>query len=167
MTLTVNVDVPGAVGVPTRSPLDLSESPGGSDPAVIDQLFVALPDEVKVVEYGVPALASGRLDVVIEIGGGGGGTGTGGGGGGGTVPPDALIVIANSRWACAGRHQSADGGFSSLKLTQNDQLPACVGVPLTRPLFASANPGGGDPPRTVNWYGNAGPQPPAPVNVKL
>jgi hypothetical protein len=80
---------------------------------------------------------------VIETGGGGGGTGIGFGGGGGTLPPVALIVIVNSRCACAGRHQSAEGGFSSLRLTQNDQLPACVGVPLTRPLFASDSPGGG------------------------
>jgi len=83
------------------------------------------------------------------------------------LPPGLLMTTVNSRWACEGRHQSAEGGFWSLRLTQNEKFPACVGVPLSRPLIARLKPGGKSPPMIVNWYGRAGPQPPAPVNVKL
>jgi hypothetical protein len=66
-------------------------------------------------------------------------------------PPDPLIVIVNSRCAFDGTHQLAEGGFSSLRLTQNDQPPAVVGVPLTWPLDARLNPGGSDPPIKLYW----------------
>src|SRR5205814_6382272 len=102
-------------------------------------------------------------DVVID----GAVAGAGVGGDGGLPPPGPLMTIVNSRCACAGRHQSADGGFWSLRLTQNEKLPACVGVPPTWPLIARLKPGGRLPPMIVNWYGRAGPQPPAPWHVKL
>jgi hypothetical protein len=55
----------------------------------------------------------------VTLNGGVGGGATGGEGGGGE-PPLERTVIVNSRWAVEGRHQSADGGFWSLRLTQNE-----------------------------------------------
>jgi hypothetical protein len=86
----------------------------------------------------------GRLEVVIESAGAGAGAGPGLGPGAGLPAP--LIVIVNSRCALDGTHQLAEGGFSSLRLTQKDQPHTFVGVPLTWPLDASINPGGSDPP---------------------
>jgi hypothetical protein len=40
-------------------------------------------------------------------------------------------------------------------------------MPLTRPLEANVNPDGSEPEIRLNWYGRAGPQPPAPPNVNL
>src|SRR6266540_2924930 len=82
-----------------------------------------------------------------------------------------LILIVNWRSAFFGTHQLADGGSSSLSSTQKDHSPSCVGVPLTRPFFASERPGGSMPLRILNWYGRpepgtfgSGPQPEAPSN---
>src|SRR6266511_5664361 len=82
------------------------------------------------------------------------------------VPPP-LTVIVNSRCAAAGVHQSALGGFWSLRLTQNAKLPGVVGVPLIAPPNDRDKPGGSEPLISVYWYGSAGPQPPAPANVLL
>src|SRR5438093_12700954 len=77
---------------------------------------------------------------------------------------EAAIAIVNSRCDFAGRHQEAEGGSWSESSSQNDQLPARVGTPLTRPPEASDNPGGSAPPRIVNCYGSAGAQPPSARN---
>jgi hypothetical protein len=103
---------------------------------------VAEEEAANVDEYGLPTLAAGRLAVVIETVAAGGGTGF--------PPPEPLIVIVNWRCASEGRHQSADGGFWSLRFTQNDQLPAEVGVPPTWPLDAKVKPGGSEPEITLN-----------------
>ena len=66
-------------------------------------------------------------------------------------PLPGAMSIVNSRCDFAGRHQSAEGGSWSESSSQNDQLPALVGTPLTRPSEASDSPGGSAPPRIVNW----------------
>src|SRR6266540_858793 len=79
-------------------------------------------------------------------------------------PFAGVTLIVNSRCDFAGRHQSAEGGSWLESSSQNDQLPAFVGTPLTRPSDASDKPGGSPPARIVNWYGRVGPQPPSPRN---
>src|SRR6266511_2262298 len=116
-TFTVKDAVPAASGVPLRTPLEASERPLGNEPAAMVQFLLAAPEAANVCAYGVPTLAAGRLTVVIESVGAGAGVGVG------LPPPEPLIVIVNSRCACDGRHQSAEGGSWSLKLTQNDQPP--------------------------------------------
>src|ERR671935_1215937 len=81
----------------------------------------------------------------------------------GALPLGPTLMV-NSRCDFFGVHQLAEGGSWSLSSTQNDQLPCCVGVPLTTPFDASERPGGTEPLRMVNWYGSAGPQPPSPLN---
>jgi len=43
VTLTVNDEVPDAVGVPETWPEGERVSPGGNEPAVMDQLYGAVP----------------------------------------------------------------------------------------------------------------------------
>src|SRR6266545_4894646 len=74
-----------------------------------------------------------------------------GGASAGATVPLAPMSIVNSRSACLGLHQDWDGGSSSLSSTQNDQVPVCVGVPLTNPPFDSESPGGSAPLRILNW----------------
>src|SRR5437764_120559 len=75
--------------------------------------------------------------------------------------------MVKNRCAVEGRHQSADGGFSSLNSSQKLKSPSCAGIPCTRPLLSIVSPGGAELSSKRYWYGNAGPQPPAPLKLQL
>jgi len=68
VTLTVNVEVPVAVGVPLIAPvLPFNESPAGRFPALVLHVRApAPPVEVSVTEYATPtvAAANGEVDVI-------------------------------------------------------------------------------------------------------
>src|SRR5439155_23791300 len=130
---TLNAYWPACVGVPDITPFEPSVSPSGSapEPATNDHVAPLLaPDEANVKLYAVPTVPSGVSFVEIA------------------TPPTILIV--NSRCAFEGRHQAADGGSSSLSSTQNEDSPAEVGVPCTRPLLSSTRPDGSAPFKMLN-----------------
>jgi hypothetical protein len=62
VTSIVKLDVPVPVGVPLITPVDATrDSPAGSDPELIDQLYGVMPPvAVNVVLYAVPCVAPGR-----------------------------------------------------------------------------------------------------------
>ena len=67
VTLTVNVALPGVVGVPAIVPPALNASPSGSDPETMDQLYPPVPPLAESgCEYGMPAVALGS-EVVVTI----------------------------------------------------------------------------------------------------
>jgi hypothetical protein len=67
VTRTVKLDVPVAVGVPSRSPEGLRFNPAGRLPEEIAQLYgVVPPDAENDMLYGVPTVPVGREAVVIE-----------------------------------------------------------------------------------------------------
>src|SRR5262249_19516390 len=108
LTRTLNAKSPVAVGVPESRPEELSWSPLGSEPSTTDHVCEPPPaaesctlyEEPSVTTFGVSA------DWLMLTGA----TGAGGG-----APP--LTTIVNSGCGAAGRHQSALGGFWSLRLT--------------------------------------------------
>src|ERR1039457_3268832 len=67
VTMTVNVYVPGAVGVPPMTPPADRVSPGGSQPDTWDQVYGPIPPlAVRVCEYADPSAPDGRLEMVIS-----------------------------------------------------------------------------------------------------
>src|SRR5262245_14016035 len=138
--------MPSAVGDPVIAPVaTFSVNPGGSCPEAIDHLRPPPPPSaLKASEYGVPLVAGGAVLVVIASA--------------------ATTSTVNKRCDFLGTHHGSDGDSSSLSSSQNDQLPARVGMPVSRPSPSSVRPGGRAPLRTWNWYGNSGPQPPSPSN---
>ena len=60
-------DVPDPVGVPVICPKEaLRESPVGSEPEVIDQVYGVFPPVAeRVAEYVVPCCPSGNVEVMI------------------------------------------------------------------------------------------------------
>jgi hypothetical protein len=71
VTRTVNVDVPGVVGVPEIRPLALPRiRPGGSWPVARDQVRDAVPLEtIRVCKYAKPTSPLGKEVVLIDGGG--------------------------------------------------------------------------------------------------
>ena len=69
VTCTVNDAVPAVVGVPLICPVELSVSPAGKEPALIDQLYGVVPPlACSMVEYPVPVVPPGS-DEVVTVGG--------------------------------------------------------------------------------------------------
>jgi len=67
VALTVNEEVPAAVGVPLSAPSDASDRPVGSEPVVMLQVYGLVPPVApRVAVYGVVARALGR-DVVVTL----------------------------------------------------------------------------------------------------
>ena len=64
VALTVNTDVPAAVGVPDSTPADDSVSPGGSVPVNTDQVIGLSPVAVNVCVYATPTTGAGTVTVV-------------------------------------------------------------------------------------------------------
>ena len=128
--LTVNDDVPSAVGVPVIAPVEeLRVSPAGSVPEITDHVT---PERfaARVAEYAVPAVPSGRLDVVIVSVV----TGTG---------VISEIVIVNCFSALAVLY---------VALTVNVEVPAVIGVPeITPDEELSDNPAGRVPLITLQF----------------
>src|SRR5262249_22810150 len=122
-----------------------SVRPGGSCPEASDQVRPPPPPAaLKPREYGLPLVAGGAELVVIASA--------------------ATTSTVNKRCDFPGTHHGCSGGSWSLSSSQNDQLPARLGIPVSRPSSRSERPGGSEPLRTWNWYGNSGPQPPSPSN---
>ncbi len=66
VTLTVKVELPGAVGVPEMTPAALSANPGGSEPLEMLQFSGATPPlAVNVDEYTVPTVPEATDEIVI------------------------------------------------------------------------------------------------------
>src|SRR4051794_32311498 len=74
VTLTVKLEVPAVVGVPVIVPFVASVSPAGSDPALTDHVYGAVPPlAVRVCcGYTDPAVPAGRVAVVTTGGVGAG-----------------------------------------------------------------------------------------------
>jgi hypothetical protein len=65
-TVTANVDVPLALGVPEITPVAESVSPAGRLPEVIDQLYPGVPPlAVSAASYAVPPCAPGSPFVLM------------------------------------------------------------------------------------------------------
>ena len=70
-TRIINIEDPGAVGVPLICPAGLSDKPAGSVPEAIDQVYGGIPPlACKLCEYGVPTVPFGKFAVTIFKGGG-------------------------------------------------------------------------------------------------
>ena len=66
VTCTVNLDWPAPVGVPLIVPFLLKPRPAGNAPEVtVHEYGVVPPVAVSVVEYGVPTVPLGSVDVLI------------------------------------------------------------------------------------------------------
>jgi hypothetical protein len=66
VTVTVKVNEPAAVGVPLRTPAEVSVTPAGSVPLETANVYGDCPPvAVIVVVYAMPMLAPGKLVVVI------------------------------------------------------------------------------------------------------
>ncbi len=116
VSLTVKLEPPASEGVPPITPVDAWRlKPSGKLPNAIAQVTGATaPDAARVVEYDAPAVAFGKLDVVItglEL----------------TVICSACVSVALA---------------SSCTFTVNDAVPAPVGVPLITPALLSVRPAG-------------------------
>ncbi len=67
VALTVNAEVPVAVGVPEISPLLLNESPAGNWPdAIVQVMGVGPPLAFRRAEYGMPTAPFGRERVLMS-----------------------------------------------------------------------------------------------------
>jgi hypothetical protein len=116
VSITVKLELPVSEGVPLITPVEPWRlKPRGKIPSDIAQVTGATaPDAARVVEYEAPAVAFGRLDVVIT----------------------GLEFTVNCR-ACV-----AVAAASSCTFTVNDVVPAPVGVPLMTPALLSVRPAG-------------------------
>ena len=122
VTWAVKLDVPAVVGVPLIMPVLDNVRPAGSDPALIDQVYGAVPPDARRVccGYGVATVPPGS-EVVVMVGGAGAG----------------LMTIC-SDWV-------SERFSASTTLTTNLNVPAVVGVPVMVPLLFSVNPAGNEP----------------------
>ena len=114
VTIAVKFAVPLALGVPEITPVaEASERPAGRLPAVIDQPYgVVPPPACSEVEYVVPFVPDGKLDVVIAN----------------AVGPEATIAIESfADLVCAGLDESAT---EKVKVA----VPLAVGVPEITPV---------------------------------
>ena len=128
-TCTVNEEVPAVVGVPLICPVELSVSPAGKAPPLIDQLYGVVPPlACSVVEYPVPTVPPG-CDVVVTVGGCAAAA---------TAMLNAFVPVLFA---------------ASVTCTVNDAVPAVVGVPLICPVEPSVNPAGKEPPLIDQLYG--------------
>jgi hypothetical protein len=121
VALTVNVEVPAAVGVPEITPVSVfSVNPSGSVPLSRLHVIGVSPDAMIVWLYAASTVPPGNAAVVIV-----GDTGAG------------LIVMLN---CCV----SFPAPF--VALTVNVEIPAAVGVPEITPVSAfSVSPSGSAP----------------------
>src|SRR5579885_3386467 len=130
VTCTVNPKWPPLVGVPAMVPLAAFRlSPGGSAPLLIDQLYGGLPCCAdSPAEYGLPAVPSGRLAVVM-------------------VSAGLIVALSTAVTLCG-------GVVLSVTLTVKPKLPALAGLPVMAPLAAfRLSPGGNAPLLTDQAYG--------------
>jgi hypothetical protein len=135
VAFTVTVDVPAMVGVPVTTQPAPRVSPAGSVPAVITQLYGAVPPETPIVPlYGVPTVAAGG-EVMVS------------------VPAAATVMLSGPVTVSAGL-------LESLAFTCSVEVPAVVGVPLTTQLAESVSPAGRVPPVCTQLYGAVPPETP-------
>ena len=129
-TCTVNDAVPAVVGVPLTCPVELSASPAGKEPALIDQLYgVAPPLACSIVEYPLPTEPPGS-DEVVTVGACPAAATT-------TLKAFVPVLFAES-FTC----------------TVNDEVPTVVGVPAITPVPAvRLSPAGSEPVLTLQVYG--------------
>src|SRR5207302_5247677 len=107
-TCTLNVKSPVAVGVPEIRPPEPSCKPPGRPPDCSDHVCVPPPCALSWKLYGVPTVVAAGASAVWTMLKGVAG-----------APPPTTVSV-NSRCASAGRHQSALGGFWSLRSTQKE-----------------------------------------------
>ena len=130
VTITVRLEVPGAVGVPlTVQPL--SVRPAGSVPDVIEQLYGVVPPLAPIVAlYTTPTVPSGSELVSVNAAG-------------------LMTMVSGPVVDCVGDSES-------VAFTVTVEVPAVVGVPLTvQPLMLS--PAGRVPAVIVQAYGEVPP----------
>ena len=113
-------------------PPELSWSPPGNAPAVIDQVYGAMPPEaVSVCEYATPTAPLGRVGELVMV--------------------TELIWIENAWLALT----DALSATCTVKLN----VPVAVGVPVMAPVPAfSSSPPGSDPIVTDHVYGCVPPE---------
>src|SRR5579872_604656 len=123
VTVTVKLNVPVVVGLPVMTPLELSETPGGSDP----------PDRVQV-KGGVPPFAA-SVTCTCPL------TPVSGSVNGGIVSGGLIRMV---------RVAAPELPAKSLVEIVKVNTPACVGVPWSMPLMVSDSPGGRLPPEILH-----------------
>jgi hypothetical protein len=122
----VKFDEPAAVGVPPILPLELSDSPGGREPVVIDHVYGPKPPEaLSVAEYATPTSPFGSEVVVTE---------------------GRAIRIFTSIPSCA----VADARAASERLTVKLKFPGKRGIPLISPVEALRESPGGKFPEAID-----------------
>jgi hypothetical protein len=120
----VKLAVPGADGVPLRTPAELSVRPDGTAPLLVIQVYGLVPPlAANVTTYGDPAIPAGSGEVVL------------------IVKAGAPIVRLNAldffcpaeSWTC----------------TEKFDVPGVDGVPLRTPAEENVNPDGSAPAFSV------------------
>jgi hypothetical protein len=138
VTLAMKLNGPDAVGVPEIVPVAAdSVRPPGKAPELTLQLYgVVPPVAARVVEYATPACPEGTELVVICTG----------------LTAAAIVILSDFAAVFAGDEES-------LTCTLNDDIPACVGVPLICPVAAVRfSPAGKDPELIDHVYGAVPPE---------
>jgi len=132
---TVKVDVPAVVGVPPSTPAALKLRPGGGVPAVIAQFVycVVPPLAANDCEYAAPTEPGGNGEAVV-------------------ITRTALMVNEKAFKAVA--------PALSVTRTVKVNVPAVVGVPLSKSAPLKPRPGGSAPAATAQFT-NGGVPPPA------
>ena len=131
VTCTVNDTVAAVVGVPEITPVDATRlNPAGNEPALIDQVYGAVPPlACSVVEYVVPTVPPGN-DVVVTVGGCAAAA---------TAMLKAFVPVLFA---------------ASVTCTVNDTVAVVVGVPEITPVDATRlNPAGNEPELIDQVYG--------------
>jgi hypothetical protein len=115
-TFAVNLTVPLVVGVPEMTPEgDARLKPAGSAPAVIDQLYGAVPPDVwSICEYGVPTDAEASVETEIFRGG----------------AATAMVRAEDLTWV---------GLLESLAARLMEKFPLTVGVPEIMPVVGASD----------------------------
>jgi hypothetical protein len=124
VTLTVNVEMPAAAGVPVMAPFAANDNPPGKMPDVtLHEYGGAPPFAVRVVQYATPTIPSAKVVVGLDSVAGA------------TVIDNNLVAFCDE---------------PSVRRTVNVELPAAAGVPLIAPFVASDNPAGKLPDATLH-----------------
>ena len=129
----VNVNVPGAEGVPEMPPVGgFKLRPGGKAPALMDQVYGAFAlDARSVCEYGTPRDPPGSRGAVVTVN-------------------DETIVMLICRVAVTDP--------ASVTCAVKLNVPATAGVPAIRPFEARERPVGNEPALMDHEYDGVPPE---------
>ena len=124
---TVNVNEPGAVGVPDSAPAGASDKPGGNEPDTLNVIADGLPEAANAYDGNVtPTVPLVAGDEAVNIGAAGA-----------EATTTVTAVVA-----------SGATPFEAFNVNVNE--PALVGVPLSTPAALRFSPGGSEATGALN-----------------